>query len=138
MSYISYPFTLDSIGVVKTTDYTPKIYLDRLLTLLSTNVGQRPMNPGYGVDLKTALFENAYIVDGPQKTTFSAAVKSAIETAVNNWLPDISLGDIKVGPIGEDGIAAIEIVVVLPNSTQATLSTTTAIFTNDGTITRTA
>jgi hypothetical protein len=71
LSYVSYPFTLDTIGIVKSTDLVSKIYEDRLLTLLSTQVGQRPMRPTYGVDLSRAFFENEYIVDSGNVETDS-------------------------------------------------------------------
>ena len=40
MKGIRYPFTLDKFGVVNSTTNLGEIYLDRLVTLLSTHVGQ--------------------------------------------------------------------------------------------------
>lgn len=136
MSYISYPFTLDAIGVLGTTDLVSKIYEDRLLTLLSTQVGQRPMRPTYGIDLSRAFFENEYIVDGGNVTTFKKAVTEAIRNAAQTWLPDITIDDVIVGNPSIDGIASLEILITVPGSISTSLNTTTAIFGNDGTITR--
>ena len=136
MSYISYPFTLDAIGILKSTDAVSKIYEDRLLTLLSTQVGQRPMRPTYGVDLSKAFFENEYIVDAGNVTTFSKSVTEAIRNATQTWLPDITIDEVIVGNPEFDGIASLEILITVPGSISTSLNTTTAIFGNDGTITR--
>ena len=136
MSYVSYPFTLDTIGIVKSTDLVSKIYEDRLLTLLSTQVGQRPMRPTYGVDLSRAFFENEYIVDSGNVTTFTKAVTEAIRNSVQTWLPDITIDDVIVENPGLNGIASLEILITVPGSISTSLNTTTAIFGNDGTITR--
>jgi phage baseplate assembly protein W len=85
-SAINYPYTLDPVGVVATTDQSSKIWLDRLLTLLSTNVGQRPMLTSYGTDLMRALFENENVLD--------TAIKQAVNTAVTVWLPEIKISSI--------------------------------------------
>lgn len=136
MSYVSYPFTLDAVGVLGSTDIVSKIYEDRLLTLLSTQVGQRPMRPTYGVDLSRAFFENEYIVDAGNVTTFKKAITEAIRNAVQTWIPDITIDDIIVENPGLNGVASLEILITVPGSISTSLNTTTAIFGNDGTITR--
>ena len=133
---ISYPFTIDAVGVVNYTEVPAKIYLDRLLTLLSTNVGQRPTNPEYGLDLKTALFENEYIRDGGNVTTFKTAVEGAIRSAAGRWLPDIQVSEVTISNPDDYGFSQIEILITIPGKINATLTTTTAIFGIDGTITR--
>ena len=134
---ISYPFRLDAVGVLAYAEAPSKIYLDRLLTLLSTNIGQRPTNPEYGLDLKTALFENEYIANGGDTTTFKLAVTGAIRKAVGRWLPDIEVTEVIIKNPNQDGAAQVEILVTIPGNISATLTTTTAIFGVDGTITRT-
>lgn len=126
---ISYPFTLDSVGVVEPTEVVTKIYLDRVLTLLSTNIGQRPMLQDYGTNVMRALFEN--------DNDFPAAVDQAIRQAVGIWIPEISINQITISPPGEDGTATVDIVIELPNSLLTSLSINTAIFNIDGTITAT-
>jgi len=136
MSYISYPFTLDTIGVVNTTDNPAKIYEDRLLTLLSTNVGQRPMNPGYGVDFSQAFFENEFIVSGGNRTTYKKAIDEAIRSATERWLPDIKIHDIVVSNPNDSGQSDVSILITVPGDISTSLNVTTAIFMNDGTVTR--
>jgi phage baseplate assembly protein W len=138
MKAISYPFTLDTRGAVLSTSFSPKIYLDRVLTLLSTNIGQRPTRPDYGVDLSAAFFENEYIYNGGDVTTYKKAVEQAIRVAVANWLPDITIDEITITNPDIEGFARITILIGVPGNLQLTLNTTTAIFGADGTITRTS
>lgn len=125
---IKYPFTLDSFGKNASTINTAKIYLDRLLTLLSTNIGQRPMLPEYGTDLGYALFEN--------EGEFPAAVRSAITTAVKRWIPQVTVSQIEIVDIGEDGYATVIVTIDLPNATTTSLTVNTAVFGADGQIDR--
>jgi len=127
VSAISYPFTLDSLGVLNSTSDPRKVYLDRLLTLLSTSPTQRPMLPDYGTDVLQALYENGNNLE----TSISQAVKKAVAV----WMPAINLQQVLVSVPDEDGIAEVEIIIKLPNDLITTLSISTAIFNIDGTIT---
>ena len=126
-SAINYPYTIDPVGVVATTDQPSKIWLDRLLTLLSTNVGQRPMLTSYGTDLMRALFENENVLD--------TAIKQAVNTAVTVWLPEIKISSISTVLPEYGGQAQVTITVILPDSTIKTLDVSSAIFSSDGTVT---
>lgn len=126
---ISYPFNIDALGVLDGTTSTAKIYLDRLLTLLSTSPGQRPMLPKYGTDVLRALYEN--------DNQLELSINQAVKKAVGIWLPEISINEITVTLPNEDGFCTVTILVELPDSTLTTLSVSTAIFNIDGTITAT-
>ena len=126
-SAINYPYSLDPVGVVDTTEQPSKIWLDRLLTLLSTNVGQRPMLTSYGTDLMRALFENENVLD--------TAIKQAVSTAVTVWLPEIKIGNISTVLPEYGGQAQVTITVILPDSTIKTLDVSSALFSSDGTVT---
>jgi phage baseplate assembly protein W len=125
---IAYPYTLDGFGVVKPTTDVNKIYLDRVLTLLSTNVGQRPILTEYGTDIEAALFEN--------ENNFESAINQAIRQAMARWIPDVQVADIKVGVPDQDGIAQVNVTLVMPDSTLTSLTVSTSNFGADGTITR--
>lgn len=129
MSAISYPFTLDGLGVLQSTSDPRKIYLDRLLTLLSTSPGQRPMLPEYGTDVLLALYENDNVVE--------TAISQAIKSAVSIWMPEIDVENVRVSIPDEAGSVEVEIIIKLPNSTLTTLTVSSAIFNIDGTITAT-
>lgn len=129
MSTISYPFTLSPLGVLESTENPIKVYTDRLLTLLSTSPGQRPMLPEYGTDVLRALYEN----DNQIELSINQAVRSAVAV----WIPEIEIEEINVTLPDEDGTALVEILIQLPNSTLTTLSVSTALFNLDGTISAT-
>lgn len=118
---LSYPYSVDpNTGVVNQAQSLVKIYLDRVLTLLSTNIGQRPMLPNYGVNWASALFEN----DNDAKL----AIPQAIKTAIKTWLPDIK--DVAVTTSGVDyqGVDTVYISIVLPNNDIASLTANLATF----------
>ena len=125
---INFPYTFDPAGVLENNRSASKMYLDRVVTLLSTNIRQRPMLLEYGVDWSTALFEN------DQDAT--AAIPAAIGAAMDRWLPDIKLTDIKLISNGFDGIVNVELTLTLPNNAVSNLTLTTSNFYLDGTITR--
>jgi phage baseplate assembly protein W len=126
-SAINFPFTLDNDGVLIPTTNANKIYLDRVLTLLSTNVGQRPMLPEYGIDWSVALFEN----EGDAK----AATPGALTAAIVRWIPDVRVSKITMKD-QQDGIEYVNIDLILPDNTVATLPVSTATFNLDGTVIR--
>ena len=128
-SAINYPFSLSFFGVIDTTTDVAKIYEDRILTLLSTNVGQRPMLPNYGTNIGAALFEN--------ENNLKVAIDQTIRIAVANWIPEVSIDSIIIGTIDPNtGEASVAINVVLPDSLLTTINTTTALLNYDGTVTR--
>ena len=124
---ISFPFTLDTFGVLASTEDANKIYLDKVLTLLSTNVGQRPMVPEYGIDWGVALFET--------ENNAKAAIPAAIRAAIARWIPDVQVYNITMQD-QQDGIEYVNIQLVLPDNTLTTLPVSTATFNIDGTVIR--
>lgn len=126
-SAINFPFTLDTFGVLTSTEAANKIYLDRVLTLLSTNVGQRPMLPEYGIDWSVALFET--------EDDAKAATPGAIKAAISRWIPDVKVENITMQD-QQDGIEYVNIQLVLPDNTITTLPISTATFNIDGTVVR--
>lgn len=137
MRAIAYPYTVDVSGEVLSATSSGKIYLDRLATLMSTSIGQRPMLQSYGVDLKRALFENEYIHDGGEVIYFKKAVEQAIRESINTWMKDVEIEQIDVEAPGEDGTSTIRVVILVPGDEQVSLTTTTAIFGYDGTVSNT-
>lgn len=122
---ISFPFAQDVFGVTASTSNQAKIYLDRLLTLLSTNKGQRPMLPDYGTDVGAALFEN--------DNDFPAAIEVAITNAIARWMPDVSLANIEISELNT-GQVNVSVTILLPNGQSTSLTVNSAVFNADGTI----
>lgn len=126
MRAINFPFTLDPFGKVGTVTTESKIYLDRLLTLLSTQVGQRPMLPEYGTDIAKALFEN--------EEDFFLAARTAITDAVSTWLPELRIDKLELENLDEQGFANIKVIVELPDAKITSITVNTAIFGANGMI----
>ena len=125
---ISWPHTLSPNGVVATATSPTKIYLDKLITLLSTSVGQRPMLPTYGVDWSKSLFES----DGDAEI----AIKQAIADAVAIWLPEVEINDAAISYDSATGIEQVVLSVNLPGDVTANLPINSALLNYNGTITR--
>jgi phage baseplate assembly protein W len=123
---ISYPFTLNN-GKVETTSSATKIYTDRVLTLLSTNIGQRPILQAYGADMDYALFEN--------DNNLTLAVQSAAGEALKKWIPKVGLSSVNVSLVDSNGNSDVEIIVNLPDNTNSSLSINSSSFGYSGTVT---
>lgn len=72
---VSLPFTIDASGKVVSTTNTDKIWMDRVASLIGTNLGERLMKPTFGTKLSTIAFSNSNeipeIVDRELGLTFS-------------------------------------------------------------------
>jgi phage baseplate assembly protein W len=125
---INFPYTFDPEGVLENNRSASKMYLDRVVTLLSTNIGQRPMLLDYGVDWSTSLFEN--------DQDAILAIPEAIGSAMDRWLPDIQIQDIRLNSDENNGTVKVFLTLILPNNNVANLTISTSNFFLDGTITR--
>jgi phage baseplate assembly protein W len=124
MIAISYPFRFDG-GRVQTTTDANKIYFDRIVTLLSTMNGQRPMRPLYGADVARGVYETGGdYIDG---------VKQAIRSAMSLWLPEVSIDAINLALPDENGQGRVDLSVTLPDFSQGTVSVNTSYILPDGT-----
>ena len=124
---IRYPYTIDPNGLVTTAATSTRLYLDRVLTLISTYKGQRPMMPDYGVDWSGALFEN--------DSDARQAIPVAIRGAVAKWIPEVQVTAVDLSFTELDGIENVTLELALPGDTVTTMSINTATFNMDGTVT---
>ena len=81
MKAISLPFRLDSFGNVATSTDLPKIWGDKVKTVVSTALGERLMRSDFGCSLPNNLFEIA--VDAP------GFADGQIQAAFTAWLPEV-------------------------------------------------
>ena len=125
MIAIEHPFRFDPLGKIITTSDVNKIYVDRLMTILSTQIYQRVMMPNYGTDLVRAMYESGQI--------YSDAVKEAITRAVSKFLPALSIVSVKVGEVDYTGTSVVEILVSFPDGTIDTVAVNSKTLLNDGT-----
>jgi len=118
---ISFPFSIDKSGKISSTTDPTKIYKDRVLTLLSTVVYQRPMMAGYGVDIARSLYETM--------DDLYASVGDSIVRAITTFLPYIQIQDILVDlnyPI-EAG-TKVTVAIALPNGSVDDVSISSSTF----------
>ncbi|GJL65203.1 MAG: baseplate protein [Nitrospirales bacterium] len=73
-----------------------------LAVLLSTDVGERVMQPKYGCNLHRLVFE-------PLDTTLQAYMKDVIKTAILYFEPRIILNNVTLEPVSEEGRITIDI-----------------------------
>jgi hypothetical protein len=123
---VSFPYTIGTQGIVQNTTSPAKIYVDRVLTLLSTYVGQRPMLPTYGVDWSGSLFEND---NDAQK-----AIPVAITQAIGKWLPEVNVTSIEFAGENVDGTENVILSLHLPDDTLTSLTINTGTITYSGII----
>jgi phage baseplate assembly protein W len=124
---LSFPYTISPSGVPQYTESASKIYLDKVLTLLSFYVGQRPMLPKYGVDWSRVLFEN----DSDAKT----AIPIAISEAVAKWIPEVSVTGVEFIGENTDGTENVVVSLKLPDDTLTSLTINTGLINYNGTTT---
>jgi phage baseplate assembly protein W len=128
MKAITFPFTLDPFGVANTTTSQEKIYQDRVLTLLSTSVGERPMRATYGTDLATALFET--------QGNATKAIETAIRTAMRTWLPELTVENIEISATDDSGRVQVNLSFVLPDFSTTAVTVYSTTLNPDGSTTR--
>lgn len=127
MIAIKFPFTFDSTYglVVQTTDENT-IYTDRVRTVLSTAVLQRPMRPGYGVDIHRSLFESGH--------DYGFAIKDAITAGIRTHIPEVKIYSMDVVTAGTDGGVSINLELEYPTGKVDTTIVSNAFLLADGTV----
>ena len=128
MKAFSYPFTLDPFGVAEVSEDQTKIYQDRVLTLLSTAIGERPMRPTYGTDIVRAMFEN--------QSNAKKAIDAAIRKAIATWIPDITIENINITALNEDGTVGVSLNIILPDFTTTSVNILSTVLNPDGSTSR--
>jgi len=123
---ISFPYTIDPNGVAQYTESATKIYVDRVLTLLSYYVGQRPMLPTYGVDWSKSLFEN--------DSNAQIAIPLAISEAIAKWIPEVSVTSVYFAGDNFDGTENVIVSLKLPDDTLTSLTINTGTISYSGII----
>lgn len=81
MRAISLPFRLDGFGNVATSTELPKIWADRVRSVVGTALGERVMRPSFGSGLPNNLFEVAVNAPG--------YADGQIQAAFLEWLPSL-------------------------------------------------
>lgn len=131
MLTISRPFSFDSLGRINTVDSTDattnnKYMVDKILSLLSTNIRQKGMDTSFGVNLSRAMYENT--------GNFRQAILDSITRALSTFLPELRIIRLVASVPDLSGQTYVDLEVALPDGTVSAVSVTTQEFNKDGTI----
>ena len=80
---ISLPFQFDDTGSISTTADSAKIWQDRVVMVVMTDLGERVMRPTYGSDVPKAMSENV--------NDALTLIRQSVTVAFSRWLTDLSL-----------------------------------------------
>lgn len=116
---ISYPFSFDAQGNVATTIDQNKIWQDRVLAVLGTNLGERVQRLDFGTDIYREQFN----------TTEEAIyeIKRLVAIAFNSQLPLLTLNNVKGTTDLSSGTVTIEVSYMLPNKDIVTTEMSTVV-----------
>lgn len=104
---ISLPFSIDTFGMVGTTSEQPKIWADKVRSVIGTSVRERVMRPTFGTLIPFSLF------NGQEGAVFE--VKDEVTSAFAKRLPLLTLVNVEVEPGITLGSLDITITYSLPN-----------------------
>ena len=95
---VKLPFTAENVF---TTVYTTKEQLKyNIINYMLTDLGERPMNPNFGMGLRSRLFESITQITLDD-------IKQSIQTQIENMFPVVQIQRLDV--IGEPGYSSINI-----------------------------
>ena len=86
-----------------------------IVSLLLTNKGERLMNPKYGSDIRSYLFE-------PLDYGTAAQIKANIRSTIDRFEPRISISDIKCIPNYNDNGFDVEMTYIIRGSDEPPIS----------------
>ena len=109
---ISLPFTIDSFGVVGTTQEQSKIWADRVRSILGTSLRERVMRPTLGTLIPFGMFE--------QIDTAESEIQGEISKAFSRQLPLLTLSEVIVTHDEYTNTLSVTVVYELPNNEQVT------------------
>tara|TARA_B100000927_G_scaffold130787_1_gene105271 strand:+ start:2159 stop:2593 length:435 start_codon:yes stop_codon:yes gene_type:complete len=92
---IGIPFPLGGTPIFRSTMTTEDQALSNLKNLLLTRKGERPLQPLFGTDIPSFLFEQ--ITD-----PLLNKLKEGVEKDIAFWLPYIKMEEIKVEPLADE------------------------------------
>ena len=113
LKFSSNPFTGD-IQVLKDVDAIK----NSIISLLKTNIGERPFQPNLGSRMNSLLFE-------PVDYLTAAAIKTEIETTIKNFEPRALLKMVTVYEKPDNNAYEVSLEFFIGNNTQPTAITLT-------------
>lgn len=106
------PFSLDSNGNIVTTSNQSQIWSNRVRALIGTRLGERVMRPEYGTKLGESLFNTV--------SSMSDVVTREVTRVFHEYLPLLTLSDVKINHNTTTNELIVDITYQLPNTTATT------------------
>jgi phage baseplate assembly protein W len=105
---LSLPFSIDSYGKVAVTQEQPKIWADRVRSVLGTALRERVMRPTFGTVIPFALFET--------ETQATSEIRVEVNRAFVEQLPLLKLDNVNITYDQYSNVLTIEVIYALPNN----------------------
>jgi uncharacterized protein len=104
---IALPFAIDSYGKVNTTDQQPKLWADRVRSVIGTAIGERVMRPEFGSEISYAEFKTA--------SDASSQIENTVVHSFETQLNRLRLQSVTTTLDEYTGTLNVTIVYALPN-----------------------
>jgi len=113
---ISYPFSIDTHGHIASTTDPRKIWQDRVRAVINTQLGDRVMRPGFGVDTETAILNYGT----PAENELTVNLKNAFVSL----LPSLNVQKVKATMDSASAVLTVEVWFNLPDKTLTSTTVT--------------
>lgn len=113
---ISYPFTISTGGVVESATDPRKIWQDRVRAVVNTQVGDRVMRPGFGVNTLSAVLNYG--------TPAAGELTQNLKNAFVTWLPSLDVTNIDVAMDAASAVLTVQVWFTLPSGETTSTSVT--------------
>jgi len=117
---ISLPLSLDPYGRIAQTESQSKIWSDRVLSVIGTNLKERLMLGSFGTNITSYLYDSY--------TRAVVAIPTEVEKAFSGFLPTLTYVDTTITEDDTTGTLLVDITYQLPNEdTQKTVVALVAV-----------
>jgi phage baseplate assembly protein W len=114
---ISLPFSIDPYGKVTSTTDQPKIWADRVRSVIGTALRERVMQPLFGTEVPFTVFETTEEAE--------STIENTVQHAFDEQLPLLRLQEVTTTFDEYTNAVNVNVVYALPN--QETVDTTLAL-----------
>lgn len=121
---IDLPFSFSNGRVESVPDNDPKVWKNKILSLLSTGTNERIWYHNYGANLSNLLFESG--------NTVIEDIKISLAEVFASWLPELTLDKITTEFDEQVGSITVNISYMLPYGASDSVKISTASLTNAG------
>jgi phage baseplate assembly protein W len=104
---ISLPFSVDPYGKISSTTEQPKIWADRVRSVIGTSLRERVMRPDFGGKVAFKVFENQDVAE--------SSVKTEITEMFGSQLPLLTLQEVQTSFDEYSGTINTTVIYKLPN-----------------------